>query len=134
MSKNKELANDYFDRHPASTECHITSDGRVFHQLGTAQGYAASLKDDTVEKFTKDVKNIEVKDAKVVSELTEEEIAAAEQAAAEANNEALKAFNPETTPYADAKALVKALGLTSPSQKGEDINATLLEAQSKITE
>ncbi|MGV9003958.1 hypothetical protein [Flavobacterium sp.] len=148
MSKNNELAQDYFDRHPASTECFITSDGRVFHQPGTAAGYATSLKDDTVDEFSNNVKNIKVKGAKVVAELTEEEIAAkeAEEKAAQEKADAklaedkaaaeklLKEFNPETVKYPEAKALFIALGLTAESLKGEAINAALLEAQSKITE
>lgn len=58
MSKNKELSQDYFDRHPSSDACHITSDGRVFHNVGTADGYATALKDNKVETFTRDSKKV----------------------------------------------------------------------------
>lgn len=54
MSKNLELAQDYFDRHATSNECFITSDGRVFHTPGTAEGFATTLQDNKVEKFTRD--------------------------------------------------------------------------------
>ncbi|WP_298307263.1 hypothetical protein [Flavobacterium sp.] len=51
---NKELAKDYFDRHHSSNECHITSDGRVFHTAGAAQGFAGGLKNDKVESFKRE--------------------------------------------------------------------------------
>lgn len=112
MSKLKELAKDYFDRHSGSKECFITADGRVFHQHGTASGYAAALKDNTVEKFTRDGKdtddNTTGKDALTIAD-----------------------FNPETTTYAEAKALVKALGLEVKSQKQDDLFAVLTEAQTQ---
>jgi hypothetical protein len=47
---SKELAADYFSRH-TSDECHITSDNRVFHTLGSAQGFAAGLKDNNVSSY-----------------------------------------------------------------------------------
>lgn len=49
MSKDK--AADYFARHKESNECHITSDGRVFHSIGSASGFANTLKDNAVESF-----------------------------------------------------------------------------------
>jgi hypothetical protein len=39
---------DYFDRHPANNECHVTSDERIFHTKGTADGHANGLKDNKV--------------------------------------------------------------------------------------
>ncbi|PXY44522.1 hypothetical protein [Flavobacterium hydrophilum] len=45
---SNEKAVDYFDRHPSSNECHITSDNRVFHTKGTADGHAGGLKDNEV--------------------------------------------------------------------------------------
>lgn len=47
------IALDYFARHPQSNECHITSDERVFHQKGSAESFAAYLKDKSVESFTR---------------------------------------------------------------------------------
>ena len=49
MSKDK--AADYFARHKESPECHITSDGRVFHSIGTATGFANGLKDNAVTSY-----------------------------------------------------------------------------------
>lgn len=49
MSKDKAV--DYFDRHQSSNECHITSDGRVFHTLGSAQSFAAGLKNNEVTSY-----------------------------------------------------------------------------------
>jgi hypothetical protein len=114
MSKNKELSQDYFDRHPSSDSCHITSDGRVFHNVGTAKGYATALKDDTVESFsrTKKVEDIDVEGATDAQETI-----------------SLADFNPETTKYADAKALLKKLELTAKSQNKEDVFAALTAAQ-----
>ena len=52
MSKDK--AADYFARHQTpSDECHITTDSRVFHTLGSAQGYASELKDNKVTSYTR---------------------------------------------------------------------------------
>lgn len=39
---------DYFDRHPSNNECHVTSDERIFHAKGTADGHANGLKDNKV--------------------------------------------------------------------------------------
>jgi hypothetical protein len=50
---NKEKAADYFNRHDG-TECHITSDGRVFHSKGTADSFAVGLADQKVESFKKE--------------------------------------------------------------------------------
>jgi hypothetical protein len=65
---SKELAADYFSRHLSSNECHITSDGRVFHSKGTADGFANGLKDNAVAFYTR--AQIE---APAVDELEEEE-------------------------------------------------------------
>lgn len=47
---SKEKAADYFSRHQ-SDECHITSDERVFHTLGSAQSFAAQLKNNEVTSY-----------------------------------------------------------------------------------
>lgn len=119
MSKNKELAQDYFERHPLSVECHITTDGRVFHSPGTAQGHAASLQDDAVEKFIRDEKK--VNDIEVTADDANTPIT-------------LKDFDPATTKYDQAKVLFDDLKLEAPSRKKEDIFAALIEAKSKLTE
>jgi hypothetical protein len=118
MSKNKELAQDYFDRHQSSEECHITSDGRVFHNIGHAQSFAQALEDTDVESFKKAqfTKEATAKEPKVFTA------------------EDLKDFDPEKTSYDDAKELVTVLGLTPASNKKVDYFACLIEAKSKIQE
>jgi hypothetical protein len=130
---SKEQAVDYFDRHPSSNECHITSDGRVFHTIGSAQGFAQGLKDNKVESFTRDSK---VKNIKVVDPIEETgSDAAAIQSAKEAhdaNIEALKAFDATTISYDEAKALAKALGLETSSNTKVDIFAALEAAKANL--
>lgn len=73
---SKEKAVDYFDRHPSSNECHITSDGRVFHSAGTAQGFAESLKDNKVTSYKRadfEAVNISVTDSEEVTGFEDED-------------------------------------------------------------
>lgn len=53
--KHTDLAQDYFERHSVSNECHITSDGRVFHTGGHAISFAQEhdLQDQTIESYTR---------------------------------------------------------------------------------
>lgn len=110
---SKELAADYFARHESSNECHITSDGRVFHTKGSADSFANGLKDNTVASFTRDGKKEEKEDeasgtdAKVLS------------------LKDLETFNAETATYAEIKELAKAFSLESVSQKKEDLLAAI---------
>ena len=54
--KHTDLAVDYFERHSTSQECHITSDGRVFHTSGNAISFANEhgLQDTTIESYTRE--------------------------------------------------------------------------------
>ena len=52
MKKHTAAAIDYFSRHH-SNECHITADGRVFHKKEGAESFASTLKDRTIESFTR---------------------------------------------------------------------------------
>lgn len=54
--KHTDLAVDYFERHSTSQECHITSDGRVFHTSGHAISFASehNLQDTTIESYTRE--------------------------------------------------------------------------------
>lgn len=115
MSKNKELSQDYFDRHPSSDACHITSDGRVFHSVGTANGYATALEDNKVDSFTRDSKKVE--DIEVEGATEEKALIT------------LADFNAETTSYEQGKALFAELGLTAESNKKVAIFAALTAAQ-----
>ena len=53
--KHTDLAKDYFERHSISNECHITSDGRVFHTSGHAISFSQEhdLQDQTIESYTR---------------------------------------------------------------------------------
>ena len=50
----KAKLKDYFKRYPLSQECHVTSDGKLFHQSGPAQSYAGGLKDNKVARHTRE--------------------------------------------------------------------------------
>lgn len=108
---SKELAADYFSRHQSSNECHITSDGRVFHTKGSADSFANGLKDNAVASYTRDGKEEKTKgsgeDAKVFT------------------LEDLNAFDATTATYAEIKALANGLKLESASQKQVDLLAAI---------
>ena len=109
---SKELAADYFARH-TSDECFITSDGRVFHTKGTADGHANLLKDNAVVQFTREVKLEKEKG---------EDTSGADKVKA---IETLKTFDATTAKYPELKALVKALGLEVENQKEATLVAAL---------
>jgi hypothetical protein len=112
---SKELAADYFSRHLSSNECHITSDGRVFHSKGTAEGFANGLKDNKVSTYNRS----EVEDPK--SETSSGDDSTIKIQALEL----LKSFDAVSATYPEIKALVKDLGLQSPTQGKEDLLATI---------
>lgn len=128
---SKELAADYFARHESSNECHITSDGRVFHTKGSADSFANGLKDTTVESFTRDGKKEE--EEVPTDEAPQDEAPEDDSSKDEASNdedkialiEDLKTFNAETATYAEIKELAKAFSLESVSQKKEDLLAAI---------
>lgn len=115
---SKELAADYFSRHN-SKECFITSDGRVFHDIGSAQSFASSLEDQTVREHKRPVEAIEVNEAEVVNDFTTED---------------LKAFDANSTSYNDALLLAKGLNIELASNKKEDVFAALEAEKAKIQE
>lgn len=100
---SKDLAKDYFERH-SSNECHITSDDRVFHDIGSAQSFASSLDDQKITSYTR--KEIETPVINL--------------------NDAVIQFDPATADYKEAKALVLALGLETLSNKKEDVFAAIV--------
>jgi hypothetical protein len=114
MSKDK--AADYFSRHQ-NDECHITSDGRVFHTIGSAQSFAAGLKDATIDSFKRtDFEKQTSEDSQDGSSDEDTKILALE---------ALKTFDSATATYEDAKALVNSLALETQSKKKEDLFASI---------
>lgn len=116
MSKDK--AADYFARHKESPECHITSDGRVFHSIGTATGFANGLKDNAVTSYKRDAVESKGKSQK------EQDDASTEESKVLAL-ETLKNFDTATATYPEIKALAKALSLESPSQSQVDLVAAI---------
>ncbi len=110
---SKELAADYFSRHESSNECHITSDGRVFHTKGAADSFANGLKDTKVESFTRDGKTADA-DGEDTGEDTKLK-----------SIETLKTFEASTAKYPELKSLVKALGLEVENQKEATLVAAL---------
>lgn len=120
---SKELAADYFSRHQ-SDECHIASDGRVFHTLGSAQSFASGLKDNKVNSYTR----AEFETAK---EKTPKDKAPKDDAPKVYTLEDLKAFDAKTATWQEAKELVKGLAIETPSQSKIDLFAAI-EAQKAI--
>lgn len=114
MSKDK--AADYFGRHK-NDECHITSDGRVFHTIGSAQSFASGLKDATIESF----KRAEFE--KKTSEDSQDD--SSDEGTKVLVLETLKNFDPATATYDDAKVLVYSLALETQSKKKEDLFAAI---------
>ena len=112
---SKELAADYFSRHLSSKECHITSDGRVFHSKGTAEGFANSLKDNKVLSY----KRSEFEESKE-EDGTDTDTESKTQAL-----ELLKSFDASTATYPEIKTLVKMLGIEPATQKQPDLLAAI---------
>ncbi len=116
---SKSLAADYFSRHQSSNECHITSDGRVFHTKGSADSFASALKDSTVASHTREGKGEKAKDETPGEDTKVYTL------------EDLKAFDATTATYPEIKALANGLKLESASQKQVDLLAAI-EAQKAI--
>ena len=116
---SKEKAADYFSRHQSSNECHITSDGRVFHTKGSADSFASALKDNKVVSYTRDENKAPKSEAP------------GDEAPKVYTLEDLKAFDATTATYPEIKALANGLGLESASQKQVDLLAAI-EAQKAI--
>ena len=114
MSKDK--AADYFGRHK-NDECHITSDGRVYHTIGSAQSFAAGLKDAEIESFKRT--DFEKQTSEDSQDSTFDEIAKSVAL------EALKTFDPATAKYPEIKELVKMLGIESTTLKQPDLLAAI---------
>lgn len=114
MSKDKAV--DYFDRHK-NDECHITSDGRVFHAIGSAQSFAAGLKDAEIESFKRtDFEKKTSDDSQDDSSDEDTKVLALE---------ALKTFDAATAKYPEINKLVKMLGIEPASQKQPDLLAAI---------
>lgn len=121
MKKYTENAQDYFDRHPQNDECHITSDARVFHTLGAAQGFAGTLDDQTIESYKRSVLEKESKDD--LFETPACEIAM---------DVFLKNNDVPTLKYDDLKKLAKHFKIETADQKAETLIAALTEYKNTL--
>ena len=130
---SKELAADYFSRHQ-SDECHIASDGRVFHTLGSAQSFASGLKDNKVNSYTRaefETAKEETPGDKAPKDKAPKVDAPKDDAPKVYTLEDLKAFDAKTATWQEAKELVKGLAIETPSQSKIDLFAAI-EAQKVI--
>ncbi|SIT25613.1 hypothetical protein SAMN05421786_11539 [Chryseobacterium ureilyticum] len=125
MKKFKERAIDYFNRHPESNECHITSDSRVFHTIGSAQGMAGTLDDQKIESYLRKVLEKE-------GEFENEDESGTKPSDAEilAMTVFLQKSEVEKLDYNDLKKLVKFFNVEAENQKAP----TLIEALNKLKE
>ncbi|WP_234111677.1 hypothetical protein [Chryseobacterium sp. R2A-55] len=144
MKNFTEQAQDYFERHPSSEECHITSDGRVFHNNGGAQGFAGTLNDQTIESYNRKVffaqKNTddEAELAKLEAEKKAKEDAEAEKIAKEnaeflaEKTKLLQETDIEKAEYATLKDLAKAFEVKTEDQKAETLKTALIEFKNNL--
>lgn len=152
MKKHTQKAIDYFKRHKGK-ECFITSDGRVFHNKGTAESFAITLKNRTIEHFSKnDVEhlekveptdNIEISEEKteeiveepILSEDTHQEVVEEpkqETAETTDDKEAELLSDLSSKSYNDLVSLVKHFGLTPKDKKATSLIEVLEEYKQKI--
>lgn len=125
--KHTDLAKDYFERHSISNECHITSDGRVFHTSGHAISFAQEhdLQDQTIETYTRAlVETSEVTTEKVGP--TEEEITA--------KTEELKNLDIDAAEYPVLKTFIKFFDIKSDDQKAGTLKAALTEFKNNLAQ
>lgn len=151
MKKHTQKAIDYFKRHKGK-ECFITSDGRVFHNKGTAESFAITLKDRTIEHFSKNdvehleneskANSIEVSEEKIeeivepiLSEDTHQEVVEEpkqETAETTDDKEAELLSDLSSKSYNDLVSLVKHFGLTPKDKKATSLIEVLEEYKQKI--
>lgn len=124
MKKFTEKAQDYFDRHPSSDECHVTSDGRVFHNKGGAQGFAGTLDDQDIESYSRKV--------------LEKEKSLAQEIDLGDNHESkikeLETLELSTANYNEMKALVKFFDVKVENQKAETLITALTEFKNTLNQ
>ena len=125
MKKFIEKAQDYFERHPSSDECHVTSDGRVFHTLGSAQSMAGTLDDQTIESYKRKVLEKELADTGKSSTQTNE-------AEKETKLKELSELELVSGNYQQMKALASFFGLKPADQKVDTLIASLTEFKTTL--
>lgn len=124
MKKFTEKAQDYFNRHPTSDECHITSDGRVFHNKGSAQGMAGTLDDQNIESYSR----------KVFEKEKADNDSAPSQVEAIIMETFLNANEVDKMKYDDLKKLCKFFEIKTGDQKAETLIAALTEYKSTLNQ
>lgn len=127
--KHTDLAVDYFERHSTSNECHITSDGRVFHTSGNAISFANAhdLQDQTIESYKREQILTDAEystgDNTPVGP-TEEEISA--------KTEELKTFDIDSAEYPALKAFIKFFDIKTDDQKAPTLKVALTEFKNNL--
>lgn len=139
--KYTDLAQDYFERHSQSDECHISSDGRVFHTYGHATSFAQEhqLQDQTIESYKRaqisDVaENPTVEDAEAEEKDSSEKLDEIfETPAGEIALEAfLKTNDVDVLKYDDLKKFVKYFQIETEDQKADTLKAALNEFKNTL--
>ncbi|AKK74443.1 hypothetical protein OK18_19115 [Chryseobacterium gallinarum] len=123
MKKYIDKALDYFKRHPLNEECYITSDGRVFHTAGAAQGFAGTLDDQTIESYNKKVLEKEGRSNDLISGSEAERTAKIKE---------LESLELSSANYNLMKPLVKFFGIETADQKAETLIAALTEFKTTL--
>lgn len=127
MNKFTERAQDYFERHPLSAECHITSDERVFHTLGSAQSFAGTLDDQKVESYLR-----KVLEKEVAIKTEDKDDTKPNDAEILAKTVFLQNSDLEKLDYNDLKSLAKFFDVEAENQKGPTLIAALNEFKSTL--
>ncbi len=117
MQKFKKNALDYFERHPSSNECHITSDGRVFHTNGSAEGFAGTLDDKNIESYSRKVL---LKESELENSNTADNVAKLQEL--------------EKLDYKQIKALADHFKLETADQKKETLFDALNEFKNSVNQ
>ena len=128
MKKFTENAQDYFDRHPSSDECHITSDGRVFHNKGGALGFAGTLDNQEIESYSRKVLEKEKSLQSDIENTGESDISH------EAKLKELETLELTTANYNEMKILVKFFDVKVDNQKAETLITALTEYKKTINQ
>ncbi|RQO37945.1 hypothetical protein DBR39_13745 [Chryseobacterium sp. KBW03] len=132
MNKFIEKAQDYFERHPSSDECHVTSDGRVFHTIGSAQSMSGTLDDQKIESYKRKVLEKEL----LGKSLNDENLTTGGDQPTPAEILAMEVFlqnnEVDKLKYEDLKSLVKFFNLQVENAKAPTLIAALTEFKTTL--
>lgn len=129
--KHTDLAKDYFERHSISNECHITSDGRVFHALGHAISFAQEhdLQDQTIESYTR----AQVETTETLATVAKEPVGPTEEEIT-AKTEELKNLDIDAAEYPAIKTFIKFFDITTDDQKAATLKTALTEYKNNLAQ